>query len=283
MAPTSTVNSLDDLIRKYDLHIKPEDFKYEADIVKIFKLGIWESKLAGIQRNAIILYYIGVYYTFVSKAKYHIDSAIHYYKLSADFGNACAYNNLAFCYEKYKFDLDSAKKYYLMAIDTGLTLAMSNLGNMFFKNKDYEQSKIYYLMAIKNNHYSNNPIIKLNDLYADKHITFSQEDLDIVSQIYKDAVNGYWDGYWKEILLKHLDCKAKYYIFKKVGRTEPACKKCELIDLKIKNITRKQECDICKEPDIECIPYDWCYHFACVNCTHILVHKDSACPFCRRA
>ncbi len=288
---------LNDIKRRYNLYVDPNDYKYEADIVKIFNKSLSQHKKVSVKLldsssismdgklfddveiNATTLYYMGVYHHHVNRAKNNIDIAMQYYKLAADAGNLYAYNNLAVCYENDINDIGTAKTYYLIAVEKGLAVAMNNLGYMFYKNKDFEQSKIYYLMSIKTKQYYFAPAFgRLYDMYAEKHITFSQEDLDTFALPYKDNYN----CPLLTQLIDALDCKDKRYIFKQAGLPEKICDKCELIDLKLKNITKQQECEICKEPDLICIPYDWCYHFACVNCTHILKHKKSHCPFCRR-
>ena len=38
-----------------------------------------------------------------------------------------------------------------MAIEKGSRIAMNTLGNYYYKKKDYDKMKKYYLMAIENN------------------------------------------------------------------------------------------------------------------------------------
>ena len=58
-------------------------------------------------------------------------------------------------YKKVNKDYDQMKKYYLMAIEKGNSKAMNNLGS-YYKNieKDYDQMKKYYLMAIEKRNFT---------------------------------------------------------------------------------------------------------------------------------
>jgi TPR repeat protein len=57
-------------------------------------------------------------------------------------------NNLAVYYDNVEKNYDQSKKYYLMAIDKGNDEAINNLAYCYYCEKKYEQAKKYYLMAI---------------------------------------------------------------------------------------------------------------------------------------
>ncbi len=62
-----------------------------------------------------------------------------------------AMNNLGHYYEEQK-DYENMKKYYLMAIEKGYPDSMSNLGYYYLEQKDYENTKKYFLMGAEMNH-----------------------------------------------------------------------------------------------------------------------------------
>lgn len=63
--------------------------------------------------------------------------------------------NLASKYYKQK-DYDNSNKYYLMAIGKGCHKSMHNIGTNYYEQKDYDKMIKYYLMAKeKGNNYKN--------------------------------------------------------------------------------------------------------------------------------
>ena len=87
-------------------------------------------------------------------------------------------------YYRQQKDYENMKKYYLMAINHGNDFAMNNLGLYYRQQKDYENMKKYYLMAI--NHGNN---IAMNNL---GHYYLTQKDYENMIKYYLMAIeHGY--------------------------------------------------------------------------------------------
>jgi len=78
------------------------------------------------------------------------------------------YNSMHNCIGTYYYnqkDYDNMKKYYLMAIEKGNDSSMYNLGTYYYEQKDYDNMKKYYLMAKeKGNKYKNTILEQLEQL-----------------------------------------------------------------------------------------------------------------------
>jgi hypothetical protein len=101
-------------------------------------------------------------------------------------------SNLAYYYKEQK-DYDNMKKYYCMAISNGCTKSMNNLAYYYKGQKDYENMIKYYLMAGIN---SDTTLLKY---VVDHYITLND---------YDNIMNYFWIGF--EIV--------DYIIIKKVIR-----------------------------------------------------------------
>lgn len=68
--------------------------------------------------------------------------------MAYDLGNVYGLFNLGLIFENDK-NYEEAKKYYLMAIKLGDLNSIVNLGILYDNEENYEEAKKYYLMAIK--------------------------------------------------------------------------------------------------------------------------------------
>ena len=50
------------------------------------------------------------------------------------------------------------------------------------------------------------------------------------------------------------------------------------IELKLRNYSKYTDCCVCLEEQ-NCIPYNWCNHYLCVECITRLTNEP--CPYCR--
>ena len=112
-------------------------------------------------------------------------------------------------------DYDNMKKDYLMAINYGNTNAMNNLGYYYHKQKDYENMKKYYLMAI--NHGNNQAMNNLAVYYYEQkdyenmkkyYLMALDNDNNDKNEIIYSTICKYYDGFY--MVDKYFDFINKY-------------------------------------------------------------------------
>ncbi len=268
---------------------------YYDDIEKNYELAVKYYLMAIEHGNVAAMNSLGVYYYDIEK---NYELAVKYYLMAIEHGNVDAMDNLCLYYDEVEKNYELAVKYYLMAIEHCSVDAMLNLG-VYYHNieKNYELAVKYYLMAAENNNYE--AYIKLGSLYHEKddinnalkyYLKYMELQMELHDSIC-EFVNNNLSINIIDLLINYSEkqpnvitlfdnprTKYLWHILEKELNIISA--KCmQHIDIKLKQFGKIQECNICLMDNIQCIPFNWCMHYTCVDCYQKLCYKP--CPFCR--
>ena len=208
------------------------------------------------------------YYQDIEK---NYDKAKKYYLMAIENGNAEAMNNLARYYEDIEKNYDKAKKYYLMAIENGNAEAMNNLACYYEDiKKNYDEAKKYYLMAIDKGN--------IESMYNLAHYYEEiEENYEEAKKYYLMAIKNDFDI---NKLNTNLSGNLLLSLYHQYGEKYYKDIKCINIYKNKCNLNYKiEECPICVEEDVKCIPLE-CSHFYCTKCYVELINSKFKCAIC---
>lgn len=220
-------------------------------------------------------YHTGAYLRYI---KYDFYRAIEYYLKSIEKKNGHAMNDLGYYYYTIEKNYELTKKYYIMAIEQKMCKSMYSLGH-YYENieNNIEIAKKYYTMGAELNY--SEAIEALGDIH-----NYIENNKNDAIKCYVKAISlGNFNAYKElEQIANQLEI---FCIFEKNKidyndkMTIKNSKDIQIYKNKIKHISKNDDCPICLNENVHCIPVTCSAHFICTDCYTKIYNKP--CPICR--
>ena len=252
-------------------------FKY---VTKTEFITLYESKKLNIEDDSTGQndYHTGAYLRYI---KYDFDKAIEYYLKSIEKKNGHAMNDLGFYYYSIEKNYELTKKYYLMAIEQKMGKSMYSLGH-YYENieNNIEIAKKYYTMGAELNY--SEAIEALGDIH-----NYMEKNKDDAIKCYVKAISlGNFNAYKElEQIANQLEIFSIFeknkidYKDKMNKMNNKNARDIQIYKNKIKHLSNTDDCPICLDENVLCIPVTCSAHFICTDCYTKIY--DKPCPICR--